>query len=87
MEVYLCFLRMVPPGFPPAFPGRGIAPGMPPRFPPFPGFRIPPPDFMPKTVGDWTEHRLPDGRLYYYNNKTKESKWEKPAEFSKEGTV
>ena len=67
---------MAPPGFPPAFRGQ------PPGFPPFPGFPLPPPDFMPKTVGDWTEHRLPDGRLYYYNNKSKESKWEKPKEFT-----
>ena len=72
---------MPPPGFS-AFTERGMAPGMPPRFPPFPGFRLPPPDFIPKTVGDWTEHRLPDGRLYYYNNKTKESKWHKPMEFN-----
>ena len=27
---------------------------------------------------DWTEHRLPDGRVYYYNSKTFESTWEKP---------
>jgi len=67
---------MAPPGFPPP-----TFRGQPPRFPPFPGFPLPPPDFMPKTVGDWTEHRLPDGRLYYYNNKSKESKWEKPKEF------
>ena len=68
---------MVPPGFPPAFNGQG-----PPRFPPFPGFSpLPPPDFMPKTIGDWTRHRLPDGQIYYYNNKSKESKWEKPKEF------
>jgi len=35
----------------------------------------------PKTQGDWTEHTAPDGRKYYYNNKTKQSKWEKPDEF------
>ena len=29
---------------------------------------------------DWTEHNAPDGRKYYYNNKSKESKWEKPDE-------
>ena len=26
----------------------------------------------------WTEHRAPDGRLYYYNSKAGESVWEKP---------
>ena len=29
----------------------------------------------------WTEHMAPDGRAYYYNVLTKESRWEKPAEF------
>lgn len=29
---------------------------------------------------DWTEHKAPDGRLYWYNAKTKVSKWDKPAE-------
>eukprot|EP00051_Salpingoeca_urceolata_P007020 m.92991 g.92991 ORF g.92991 m.92991 type:complete len:722 (+) comp15081_c0_seq2:71-2236(+) len=28
----------------------------------------------------WSEHRMPDGRTYYYNNDTKASVWEKPAE-------
>ncbi|XP_012260939.2 transcription elongation regulator 1 isoform X2 [Athalia rosae] len=26
----------------------------------------------------WTEHRAPDGRMYYYNTKAGESVWEKP---------
>ncbi len=29
---------------------------------------------------DWTEHKAPDGRLYWYNAKTKTSKWDKPLE-------
>ncbi|KAG8953364.1 hypothetical protein FRC03_011795 [Tulasnella sp. 419] len=28
----------------------------------------------------WTEHRTADGRLYWYNNTTKASSWEKPEE-------
>ncbi|KAI0990473.1 hypothetical protein GJ496_005479 [Pomphorhynchus laevis] len=28
----------------------------------------------------WTEHTAPDGRVYYYNTVTKESKWDKPDE-------
>ena len=73
---------MPPHRFPPGFHPR--PPGMPPRFPPFPGFRMPPPVFVPKTIGDWTEHRLPDGRMYYYNNQTKQSSWEIPEEFQTE---
>ncbi|XP_071941399.1 pre-mRNA-processing factor 40 homolog B-like [Antedon mediterranea] len=26
----------------------------------------------------WTEHKSPDGRVYYYNTQTKQSSWEKP---------
>ncbi|RZF34952.1 hypothetical protein LSTR_LSTR010044 [Laodelphax striatellus] len=29
---------------------------------------------------DWSEHKAPDGRTYYYNNVTKQSLWEKPDE-------
>eukprot|EP00898_Chlorokybus_atmophyticus_P006575 jgi/Chlat1/6919/Chrsp52S06597 len=29
---------------------------------------------------DWTEHTAPDGRKYYFNTRTKQSSWEKPAE-------
>ncbi|XP_053149813.1 pre-mRNA-processing factor 40 homolog B isoform X1 [Hemicordylus capensis] len=28
----------------------------------------------------WSEHRAPDGRIYYYNSETKQSSWEKPDE-------
>ncbi|XP_066251953.1 pre-mRNA-processing factor 40 homolog A isoform X2 [Euwallacea similis] len=67
-------------------------PGMP-GFPPImpPAFSVPPPGFgaaMPSvtavTTGntgsssEWTEHKAPDGRIYYYNNLTKQSSWQKP---------
>ncbi|XP_033098014.1 pre-mRNA-processing factor 40 homolog A-like [Anneissia japonica] len=26
----------------------------------------------------WTEHKAPDGRIYFYNTQTKQSSWEKP---------
>ncbi|XP_073401731.1 pre-mRNA-processing factor 40 homolog A isoform X1 [Dendrobates tinctorius] len=32
----------------------------------------------PKSM--WTEHKSPDGRIYYYNIETKQSTWEKPDE-------
>ncbi|KDR11070.1 pre-mRNA-processing factor 40 homolog B isoform X1 [Zootermopsis nevadensis] len=33
-----------------------------------------------KSQSDWTEHKAPDGRTYYYNSLTKQSLWEKPDE-------
>lgn len=63
-------------------------------FPPMvPSFNVPPPGFgsfpppmvmpsqqlSPQTEGDqWTEHKAPDGRVYYYNSVTKQSSWQKP---------
>lgn len=31
-------------------------------------------------MSEWTEHKAPDGRIYYYNSVTKQSLWEKPDE-------
>ncbi|XP_038109716.1 pre-mRNA-processing factor 40 homolog A [Culex quinquefasciatus] len=51
---------------------------------PFPAmvpFSVPPPTAMAAMpVSEWTEHKAPDGRMYYYNSKTKQSLWEKPDE-------
>ncbi|XP_076360616.1 pre-mRNA processing factor 40 isoform X2 [Tachypleus tridentatus] len=33
-----------------------------------------------KQKSNWTEHKAPDGRTYYYNHVTKQSSWEKPDE-------
>ena len=30
---------------------------------------------------NWTEHKAQDGRVYYYNSVTKESRWERPDDF------
>lgn len=70
-------------GFPPA--------GEPPAVPDLPP-AIPPPTLISPSVNsiddehleekrsDWSEHKAPDGRTYYYNNVTKQSLWEKPDE-------
>ncbi|KAH8324322.1 hypothetical protein KR074_005243 [Drosophila pseudoananassae] len=65
--------------------GMGFTPpaGMVPQFPP-PGFAAPPPPELAVAFGvmpsntEWTEHKAPDGRPYYYNQSTKQSSWEKP---------
>jgi pre-mRNA-processing factor 40 len=40
-----------------------------------------------KNQSDWTEHKAPDGRTYYYNSVTKQSLWEKPAELKTSAEV
>ena len=35
------------------------------------------PDIVNK-ARDWSEHKAPDGRSYYYNVSTQESVWDKP---------
>lgn len=59
-------------------------PGMVPQFsmppPGFPGTEMQQPQYIVSTNAEWTEHKAPDGRTYYYNNVTKQSLWEKPEE-------
>lgn len=49
-----------------------------------PPFSVPPPGFaaVPSAIGgtqgEWSEHKAPDGRTYYYNSVTKQSSWQKP---------
>lgn len=38
------------------------------------------PSERPAVVSSWSEHKAPDGRTYFYNALTKESRWEKPEE-------
>ncbi|CAL8095974.1 unnamed protein product [Orchesella dallaii] len=82
----------LPPGMPPFLPGMpmpGMGIGIPPPTGGMPGAVVPPPvvTSAPPQVtvttsssgtAEWTEHKAPDGRTYYYNNKTKQSSWEKP---------
>lgn len=75
-----------PPGWtgPPGVPPWGMAPGL------LPGMSAPmnpideaailakiDPDIIAK-ASEWSEHKSPDGRFYYYNSKKSESVWEKP---------
>lgn len=53
----------------------------------FPVFNMPPPGFPPPASCEWTEHKAPDGRTYYYNNITKQSAWEKPDELKTNAEV
>ncbi|XP_021948994.1 pre-mRNA-processing factor 40 homolog A isoform X1 [Folsomia candida] len=71
-------------GMPPFMPGMPLPQGIP--------LSIPPPTmpgFVPVATNngasshitcDWSDHTAPDGRTYYYNNKTKQSSWDKPEE-------
>ncbi|CAL1290541.1 unnamed protein product [Larinioides sclopetarius] len=36
---------------------------------------------------NWTEHKAPDGRTYFYNHVTKQSSWEKPDELKTESEL
>ncbi|XP_026315347.1 pre-mRNA-processing factor 40 homolog A isoform X2 [Hyposmocoma kahamanoa] len=81
------------PGLPPSMPGIPPPMGFPPMIPAFsmppPGFpsfkadlNAPAPDVAPMAnqSSPWSEHKAPDGRIYYYNSVTKQSLWEKPDE-------
>lgn len=35
----------------------------------------------------WSDHKAPDGRIYYYNAETKQSSWEKPDELKSKAEV
>lgn len=64
-------------------------------FPPIipPPFTVPPPGFgsfpapPANQAEQWTEHKAPDGRTYYYNSVTKQSSWQKPDTLKTPGEV
>ncbi|SPQ99579.1 unnamed protein product (mitochondrion) [Plasmodiophora brassicae] len=41
----------------------------------------------PKTVGDWSSFTTPEGKVYYFNNKTQETTWTCPPEFTSSGVT
>lgn len=76
-------LAQIPPpmGFQPMLPPFSMPP---PGFPPFKADMSAPAPDMGSVASDkstpWSEHKAPDGRVYYYNSITKQSLWEKPDE-------
>ena len=40
-----------------------------------------------KKTSMWSEHKAPDGRLYYYNSELKTSSWQKPDELKTKAEV
>ncbi|XP_034827046.1 pre-mRNA-processing factor 40 homolog B [Maniola hyperantus] len=77
----------MPPNIGPLPPAMAFPPMMtpfsmpPPGFPPFkPELSAPAPEISPMAnqTCPWSEHKAPDGRIYYYNSITKQSLWEKP---------
>lgn len=48
------------------------------------GAMVPPAAAKPPAASVWSEHRTDEGRVYYYNARTGESVWERPADMDED---
>uniref|UniRef100_H2ZB70 WW domain-containing protein n=1 Tax=Ciona savignyi TaxID=51511 RepID=H2ZB70_CIOSA len=64
----------------PMMPGMVPRMGLPPNIMPHPMMPGPPGMSPLGGVVEWREHTAPDGRIYYYNMRTMETRWERPPE-------
>ncbi|XP_078488071.1 transcription elongation regulator 1 [Ciona intestinalis] len=64
----------------PMVPGMMPRMGLPPNIMPHPMMTGPPGIIPLGGVVEWREHTAPDGRVYFYNMRTMETRWERPKE-------
>lgn len=64
----------------------GIAPSIVPMMHPQVALAASPATLAGATMlSEWSEYKTADGKMYYYNNRTLESTWEKPQELKEKG--
>eukprot|EP00238_Polyblepharides_amylifera_P010460 CAMPEP_0196575320 /NCGR_PEP_ID=MMETSP1081-20130531/4825_1 /TAXON_ID=36882 /ORGANISM="Pyramimonas amylifera, Strain CCMP720" /LENGTH=1005 /DNA_ID=CAMNT_0041893583 /DNA_START=53 /DNA_END=3071 /DNA_ORIENTATION=- len=73
-------LPVPPPGLPPGLQGSGAPHSFATSILPTLSSGGTPVGMPGGSTSNWTEHKSPDGRKYFYNGKTKQSSWEKPKE-------
>lgn len=76
----------MPYGVPPGFPGPGHVPPWVAQVPgvlPFDATKqqllLTVDSELKLRAAEWTEHKTPDGKSYFYSSKTQQSVWEKPS--------
>uniref|UniRef100_A0A8C5M177 Transcription elongation regulator 1 n=1 Tax=Leptobrachium leishanense TaxID=445787 RepID=A0A8C5M177_9ANUR len=80
--------RVPLPGMPIPLPGvlPGMAPPLVPMIHPQVALAASPATLAGATIlSEWSEYKTADGKMYYYNNRTLESTWDKPQELKEKG--